>query len=273
MTFDQWQRTVQSKVSSSTNLHEHLRNLSFFVMLSSLTGVVGHVSQPNYAAGNTFQDALARHRAASGQPAVSLDLPGVTGVGILATQDSKTGDNRVHAQAEALGTICLDIGAMLPLIEAAVLRRPQRTHPEDAQIIVGLAPWDRLPDGAVVREDLRFGTLRLTSARGAVSMAVGEPRGSPTQLLMRALEAPTERSRCFAEALAARLAVIFNRAGEAVDFDVPMSGHGVDSLAAVELRNWLSGAAKAKKSIFEITQSKSLMGFAALVVERSQLFQ
>ena len=260
MTFDQWQRTVQSKASESNNLHEHLPDLSFFVMLSSLTGIVG-----------TFQDALARHRAASGQPAVSLDLPGVANFDILATQDSKSGDNCVRAQADAFGTVSLDIGAILPLIEDAVLHRPQRTHPEDAQIIVGLAPWDRLPDGAVVREDRRFGTLRLTSARGAVSMAAGEAAASPTQLLMRALEAPTERSRCVAEVLAARLAVIFNRADEAVDFGMPISAHGVDSLAAVELRNWLSGAAKAKLSIFEITQSKSLMDFAALVVERSQL--
>lgn len=273
MTFDQWQRTVQSKVASSTNLHLHLPNLSFFVMLSSLTGVTGHVSQANYAAGNTFQDALARHRVASGQPAVSLDLPGVTDVGILATQDSKSGDNRVRARVEALGTVSLDIGSILPLIEAAVLRRPQQTHPDDAQVIVGLAPWDQLPDGAVVREDRRFGTLRLTSARGTVSAPAEEVATSPTQLLIQALGTSTESLRCVAEALAARLAVIFNIAVEAVDLGVPMSAHGVDSLVAVELRNWLSAAAKAKLSIFEITQGKSLMDFAALVVERSQLFQ
>ena len=271
MTFEQWQRTVQSKVSSSTNLHKHLLNLSFFVMLSSVTGVTGHVSQANYSAGNTFQDALARHRTASGQPAVSLDLPGVTDVGYVATKDSDHGDNRVRARVEALGIISLDIGTILPLIEAAVLHSPQRA---DAQVIVGLAPWDRLPDGAVVRQDHRFGTLRLASPRGAaatVSAAAGTTATSPTGMLVRELKTLTERARSVAEAVAERLAVIFNISAEEIDLAVPMTVHGVDSLVAVELRNWLSGAAKAKISIFEITQSNSLMDFAALIVGRSQL--
>ena len=276
MTFEQWQRAVQSKVSSSTNLHKHLSNLSFFVMLSSMTGVAGHVSQANYSAGNAFQDALARHRTASGQPAVSLDLSGITDVGYVATKDSSHGDNRVRARVEALGMISLDMGAILPLVEAAVLRSPQRAQPDDAQVIVGIAPWDHLPDGAVVRQDRRFGTLSLASPRGAAataSAAAGAAATSPTGMLVRALETLIERARSVAEAVAKRLAVIFNVSAEEIDLAAPMTVHGVDSLVAVELRNWLSGAAKAKISIFEITQSNSLMEFAALIVERSQLFK
>ena len=274
MTFEQWQRTIQSKVTSSTNLHKHLSNLSFFVMLSSMTGVTGHVSQANYSAGNVFQDALARHRTASGQPAVSLDLPGITDVGYVATKDSSQGDNRVRARVEALGLISLEIATILTIVEAAVLRSPQRARQDDAQVIVGIAPWDKLPDDAVVRQDRRFGTLRLASPRGAgaaASAAAGAAASSPTGLLVRALATSTERARLVAEAVAKRLAVIFNVSAEEIDLAVPMSAHGVDSLVAVELRNWLSGAAKAKISIFEITQSNSLMDFGALVVERSQL--
>lgn len=277
MTFEQWQRGVQSKVSSSTNLHKHLPNLEFFVMLSSITGVAGHVSQANYTAGNTFQDALARHRAASGQPAVTLDLPGVTDVGYVATKDASSGDNRVRARVEALGIISLPISAIMPHIEAAVLKRPQRAHPDDAQVIMGLASWDRLPDDAIVRTDRRFGTLRLASPRGASVTKGSGPAGdgsakNPTNMLVQALESPpADQARLVAEAVAKRLAVIFNAAAEEIDLTVPMGAHGVDSLVAVELRNWLSGAAKAKISIFEITQSTSLMAFARLVKERSQL--
>ncbi|MDI1488099.1 MAG: putative PKS/NRPS-like protein biosynthetic cluster [Ramalina farinacea] len=277
MTFEQWQRGVQSKISSSANLHKHLPNLDFFVMLSSITGVAGHVSQANYTAGNTFQDALARHRVASGQPAVTLDLPGVTDVGYVATKDASSGDNRVRARVEALGIISLPISAIMPHIEAAVLRRPQRAHPDDSQVIMGLAPWDQLPEDAIVRTDRRFGTLRLASlrgaaaARGAASAGDGSAK-NPTNMLVQALESPpADQARLAAEAVAKRLAVIFNKAAEEIDMKVPIVAHGVDSLVAVELRNWLSGAAKAKISIFEITQSTSLMVFAGLIVERSQL--
>ena len=277
MTFEQWQRGVQSKVSSSTNIHKHLPNLAFFVMLSSITGVAGHVSQANYTAGNTYQDALARHRAASGQPAVTLDLPGITDVGYVATKDASSGDNRVRARVEALGIISLPISAILPHIEAAVLRRPQRANPDDAQVVMGLAPWDRLPADAIVRTDRRFGTLQLTSPRGVAAargsaLAVEGSAKNPTNMLVQALESPpADQTRLVAEAVAKRLAVIFNTAAEEIDVTVPMAAHGVDSLVAVELRNWLSGAAKAKISIFEITQITSLMAFAGLIVGRSQL--
>ena len=273
MTFEQWQRAIQPKVASSLNLHTHLPNLSFFVMLSSMTGVAGNVSQANYASGNTFQDALARHRVASGLPAVSLNLPGITDVGVVAATDT---NNRVRGRVESLGLLSLDIATIMPILEAAVLEKPHRTAPNEAQVMVGIAPWDALPEGSVIGQDRRFSTLRLASPRGAATggaAAAGAGAAtSPTALLVQALgKSSSEQAQAVAEAVAKRLSVIFNVAAEEIDLAVPMAAHGVDSLVAVELRNWLSGAAKAKISIFEITQSNSLMEFAGLVLERSQL--
>jgi hypothetical protein len=274
MKFEQWQRAVQAKVSSSVNLHTHLPNLSFFVMLSSIVGMAGHVSQANYAAGNTFQDALARHRAASGLPGVSLDFGVVKSVGYV---EAAAEGPSAQARIEALGAISPDISLIMGIIEDAVLRNPQRSRPEDAQVIVGLAPWDRLPDGSVIQQDRRFGTLRLACPRGdaaAISTVVGGgAAASPTGMLVRALATLTERARSVAEAVAARLAVIFSVSSEEVDLDAPMAKQGVDSLVAVELRNWLSGVAKAKLSVFEILQSTSVMEFAGLIIERSQVIK
>lgn len=273
MTFDQWHRSVQSKVASSTYLDRHLPNLSFFVMLSSVSGVLGNISQSNYAAGNTFQDALARHRTALGQPAVSLNLSAVTTVGYVATELSENSNSRLLSHVESLGTVSLDTKAILRLLEEAVLR-PLRTHPDDSQVIIGLAPWNRLSENSIVRQDRRFGTLRLTSSGNASSAgaaAQDTAAVSPTNLLVQALSTLTEGARSVAEAVAARLAVIFNVSAQNMDLTAPMAGHGVDSLVAVELRNWLSAAAKARVSIFEILQSSSLMDFGALIVERSSL--
>ena len=197
---------------------------------------------------------------------MSLDIPAITDVGYVATKDFSHGENRVRARVEALGLMSLDVGAVIPLIETAVLRSPPRARPDDAQVIIGIAPWDHLPNGAVFRQDRRFGTLRLKSPRGA---AAGAAATSPTDFLIRALETLTERIRSVAEAVAKRLAIIFNVSANETDLAVPMTVHGVDSLVAVELR--LSRAAKAKIFIFEITQSSSLMEFAGLIVKRSQL--
>lgn len=285
MTFAQWQRAVQPKITGTRNLHKHLpSNMSFFVLLSSITGVAGHLSQANYATANSFQDALARHRTAVGLPAVSIDLPAITGAGMVADDDD------ARHRIEALGTVSIPIGHVLDLIGAAIERDayPQATRfskvktPNDAQIIVGLVPWGSLPPNATVRRDRRFSTLRLAesaSSSAAASSASAETTTlDPTALLVQALSSskrnggPTQETRDkVAGALAARLAAIFNVPVESVDLGVPVAAHGIDSLVAVELRNWLASACKAKLSIFELQQSPSMRELSGLVIERSAL--
>ena len=85
MTLEEWHAALRPKVDGSWNLHHALGNaLDFFIFLSSGCGTIGHREQSNYAAGNTFQDALAAHRLARGLPAIAIDLPPVTEVGFVA---------------------------------------------------------------------------------------------------------------------------------------------------------------------------------------------
>ncbi|KAF3055679.1 Lovastatin diketide synthase LovF [Daldinia childiae] len=246
------------------NEYDHLRTREALVE-------VGHTSQANYAAGNSFQDALARYRTRDGLLSVSLDLSAVTDVGYVADENTATGKNSAGARIEALGSVSLNIDAILRILEAVVLG-PERIQPDDSQVIIGLRTWDQLPEDCPVRQDPRFGTLRLASPRGAVraDSTTVEEAANPTNMMARALDAPTEKTKLVAAAVATRLATIFGVPVEEVDLTASMTTHGVDSLVSVQLRNWLTIAAKAKVSIFEITQSKSLLDFAELVLARSQ---
>jgi acyl transferase domain-containing protein/NADPH:quinone reductase-like Zn-dependent oxidoreductase/SAM-dependent methyltransferase len=131
MTLDDWQTATRPKVAGSWNLHARFSrpgSLDFFVMLSSLSCILGWASQANYAAGGTYQDALARWRQASGLPAVSIDIGVVKGVGYVA--ESRAVSDRLRKAGPSL---MLPDETVLRAIAAAVLHSL-----DQPQILLGL---------------------------------------------------------------------------------------------------------------------------------------
>ncbi|KAI1408612.1 polyketide synthase [Hypoxylon sp. FL1857] len=277
MTWPQWQRVIKAKVDSSFNLHMHLPALNFFIMLSSVAGLIGHTSEANYAAGNTFQDALARHRTASGQAAVALDLPIIKGVGWI----PELGDREEGALShiENLGSVSMPLDRLLDLLEEAI-HNPQRPNPSDSQVILGLARYDAIPDGSSTKRDPRFGTLRL-AAQGSVTdqtaatVAEAGVKDSMAELIHAAAGKATitlpEATRLIVDAVAEKTAAIFNIERGEIDASVPLTRYGVDSLVGVDLRNWLVSSINAKVSVSDILQSPSLSEFGELVATKSEL--
>jgi len=87
---DSMRRVFAPKADGAWFLHKHTSSdsLDAFVLFSSVSALFGNVGQVNYAAANAYLDELARWRVAHGLPAVSIQWPGVLGVGMAAAMDA-----------------------------------------------------------------------------------------------------------------------------------------------------------------------------------------
>ncbi|KAK4866744.1 hypothetical protein LT330_007907 [Penicillium expansum] len=266
LSFTQWSSSVAAKVQATRNVHEFFGDrLSFFIMLSSVVGVVGNASQANYGAGGSYQDALARHRAVQGLPGVSLDLGMVQSVGWLA-ENKVVGDRLLRE-----GYRPLSEEEVLQLVESAI-RDPVRT-PDTSQVVTGIAGFaPEAPDAAASgwRSDPRFTGLQLrpgaAHAPGLVTPTTS--LRSLKQALAEAISAEQPVAPLITHAVIEKLSEMFATPVSEIDPCMPLSRYGVDSLVAVELRNWLVAQSGCEMSIFDVMGSASLSALADKIADR-----
>jgi thioesterase domain-containing protein len=222
-------RVMRPKADAAWHLHELTKDLplSRFVLFSSAAGLLGNPGQANYAAANSFLDALARHRAALGLPALSLLWgPWADADGMAARTE------RVHAGA--VRAVSPEHG--LALFDAAL---------GSAEPVLAPLPLDRsagaVAAGAPVPPPLR-GLLRparptASSGAGDGDTAVVEAAGAWRERLA-ALPEP-ERVPALREMIRAEVAAVLGHTdASAVDRAFPELGF--DSLMSVQLRNRLT---------------------------------
>ena len=225
---------LRSKADAALNLHELTkhRDLSAFVLYSSVSGVLGGAGQANYAAANAYLDALARHRQAAGLPALSLAW------GLWAQSSGMTGNlDEADLQRMARGGItALSNTQGLGLLDTAAGLGFAALAPVGLDV-AGLRAFAEPSD---VPPMLR-GLLRTPNRRTART-AAGAAEGPSLATRLAGLD-EEERRRLLLELVRTQVAAVLGTSGpEAVEAERAFKELGFDSLTAVELRNRLNAA-------------------------------
>ncbi|KAF2105024.1 hypothetical protein NA57DRAFT_71219 [Rhizodiscina lignyota] len=267
MTAAQVRTTVGPKVHGTVNLHELLpKELDFFVMLSSLAGVMGHRGQGNYGCGNIFQDAFASYRRTHGLRAMSIDIGYLLSTGFVAEH------NEYVNQIKAMGLKIMHDSDLHGLLSIAMEGHggndvTEWNSAQGGQVMCGL-PYNEYSDDWYWIRDGRFAALRSRSLQGS-----GPGAGSSISLR-------EELGRCGSVDAAAdlittgmveRLARLMMMPVNDIDAGRSLSAYGVDSLVAVEVRNWIAREIAVDVSVFDIMANTPMRNLAAELAGKTKL--
>ncbi|MDT3398034.1 SDR family NAD(P)-dependent oxidoreductase [Streptomyces sp. B1866] len=226
---------LRPKADAAWNLHELTRDadLAAFVLYSSLAGPLGSPGQANYAAANTFLDALAAHRRAQGLPAVSLAW------GHWEQASDLTGrlDAADLARMTRSGIVPMSSEEGLALFDAG------RSVDEPLVVTsrIDVAAW--AANGGEVVQALARGLAGARPVRRAqAAQAAAGAGGSALAQRLSALP-EGERADALLDVVRTHVATVLGHGSAAsVEPERAFKELGFDSLTAVELRNRLNAA-------------------------------
>ncbi|PVH93893.1 ketoacyl-synt-domain-containing protein [Periconia macrospinosa] len=284
MTYSDWTTSTHAKVLASENLDKLLPSgMQFFIMLSSLSGIVGVQGQANYAAGNTFQDALALSRIQRGEKAVSLDLGVMNKVGVVA-------ENEDIARAAQAHMLSVEEEELHALLDHYCFSSPPTTTTQaepsqvgtigEQQLLVGLPTTHFLQsNGGTIPTAYsqplfsRLSLLDQNDTATSTSSTQASPQSSKTDYtaLFGAAPSSVEAAAVVVDGLISKLSQTLSLSTDELDPLKPLQHYGVDSLIAVEMRNWFAKEFSSNVAIFTFLGAPSIAEVGRLVVDGSTL--
>jgi hypothetical protein len=273
MTHEQWVTALKPKVQGSYNLHTLLpTGMDFFIMLSSIAGAIGSTTQANYGAGCAFQDELSHYRVSIGERSTTLNL------GMML-------DDGVLTENEKARTLLMSTGYLTGITQSDLYTlldhycNPEAPSSQLAsQLLIGVDVPASLqmksvhPPTFMRRPPLRhFYTIKHNDRTG--DEVKGNFKQAEVGKLLEAATSIDEASNIICETLINKLSKALAVPRENINQSRCMHMYGVDSLVAVELRNWFAQTMDADVAIFEILGNTSFEEVSMLVAGKSRFLQ
>ncbi|KAH9210204.1 KR domain-containing protein [Leptodontidium sp. 2 PMI_412] len=266
MTLEEYHAAMYGKIKGTWSLHqvseEQTQPLDFFTLLSSISGIVGKKGQSNYSAANTFLGAFAKYRQSMGRRANAVDLGLIEDVGHVAEQGGM--DSRFDKRE----WIPIMEGTLRKILTYSIL---QQTAPINAisssQWITGIG--FPLPDDSDLIREARFGYLFAQSASSGAGKDASQGDQTIRAFLMMHKSGPEKTAlvKVKIELMAAQFTKILRLETEMEPVKSLMA-YGLDSLEAVELRNWVRMELGVELTTLDITNASSLITLCEKLVSK-----
>jgi myxalamid-type polyketide synthase MxaE and MxaD len=236
---------LRPKVMGGWLLHRLLQDdpLDFFILFSSAGSVLGQPGQGNYAAANAFLDALAHHRQAQGQPALSINWGAWTGEGFA----DSVGGKRLAARLALLG-----ISSIAPKQALEMLGR--LLGQSATQVVAVPVNWKQYREFSPASS-----ASPLLSQLAREQAEVLRPAGRTSERRDALLAAePVDRRQLLQSYLSEQVARVLGLSPSKLDVQQPLSHLGLDSLMAVELKNRIAVDLKVNVPVVKFLQGFSV---------------
>ncbi|KAJ8071429.1 hypothetical protein OCU04_001750 [Sclerotinia nivalis] len=263
MTYEEYATVIESKVQGAWNFHNALKSqqLDFFVAISSAAGAVGNRGQAAYSAANTFLNAFVQYRLTQSLPASSLDLTAVSDAGYLA--------ENLDAAAEVsknLGSDTICEAEVLALLGAAITGRLASTC--NNHTITGMRITTPPPFWT---SDAKFKHLRLAHEALSSSLADSPSANISFNTGLKSATTLEEAQEVVTRGLLHILPSVLMLEAEDMDITRSLSNYALDSLVAIEVRNFIAREFEANLQVLELLSSGSIEMLARAICGKSKL--
>lgn len=279
MSLDEWNAATGPKIQGTWNLHDASLDqvLDFFLLFSSMGGILGIPGQANYASANTFMDAFVQFRHRSRLPASVIDIGAVQGIGHVANNPAILDNLKLlecarMSQKDLFDAITVAISYSLP-----PQTRDRNRYANPAQFITGLRDTNGILDstsGKIMLLDSRLAAYFSSSADTAPTETKTSADKLKHFVSLAATDSAILSEQAATEFVGKEIAKwVFDLLMKPVDDDseIDLSRSlvdvGLDSLAAVEMRSWLKASLGLDISVLEIISSASLAAMGDHVIQ------
>ncbi|KAJ4355912.1 uncharacterized protein N0V89_003937 [Didymosphaeria variabile] len=267
MTLEDFNSPLAPKLKGTLNLQKAFASpeLGFFIMLSSAANIVGTRGQANYNAGNAVQDALAQAQSLTSNKTHYLSFSPSMVEGTGAVQNTEI---RKVLQRSGLDVVNeVDIDAIFEYILSATARKDRLAH-----ITAGIDA-NSIAQATTVNGTIRspfFTHVQVAEASGTAAVQPSVPSQEKKIDAFNITSASPEEALAYTTAaVAKKLSALAYVDSETMDLEKPIADFGLDSLIAIELRNWIRRDFKASLQSLEILNEQGVKALAKKILSRA----